>query len=328
MTATSTNTDELAVTIKRPDTIGSFVGQSELMNRLNVIIAGSKAREVRPPHILFSGAPGLGKTSLAAIVANELNAKFTSVVASRLQRVGDIANVLFSLSNERLNVLFIDEIHSLPPRVEEVLYEALEDGRMSIVSGTGAEAQVVTLNLPQFVCIGATTLSGLVSAPLRDRFGFHGTLRPYTDRELGELVARHIQSLGVPSSEVEEVAEVIARCARQTPRIALHLTERVLDFAYANTLPLDILTARLALKSFGLNAWGLTAFDRLIVRALVNHHAPMGIKALSQVVGIPVESIERENEQFLIHQGLVVRGTLGRSATALAHQLVQQGEMD
>lgn len=300
----------------RPEDLEGFVGQYELVKRLRTVMAGSRARETRPPHVLLSGPAGTGKTTMARIVAHELGAKLIVTSGPALKRPDDIAGLLMSIDgDEQLTVLFVDEIHRLSARVEETLYEALEDGAVSIVVGKGGEARAMTIKAPALVCVGATTKPGSLSAPLRDRFGFRMTMAPYTVDELAFIVGREWTRQGFEFTF--DAAMVVAGRARGVPRVALHLAARVLDVVAISKAPLTGRNAADALDSFGIGDGGLDELDWAIIRALTKHFAgrPVGLDALAQYLDVDAATIEDEHEGPLVRGGYLVRTASGRMAT-------------
>lgn len=310
-------------TLYRPDELDELVGQSELRARLAIVMRGAQLRGTRPPHVLLSGPPGTGKTTLGHIVAHELGAELVATSGPMLRRGGDLAGILCSLPAEGVSVVFIDEIHRLPSVVEEVLYEALEDGTLSLVVGNGNEARSVKLPLPSFVVVGATTKPGALSQPFRDRFGFHGVTAPYSDEEIAEIVARHwrraCQSWGF------DATMAVAKRSKGVPRLALHLAERVLDVTALEDSGITGATATRALEAFGIGEHGLDEVDWRILEALCVTFAgrAIGLEALAQAIDVDSATIEREHEGSLVRGGLVVRTHSGRMATERAYELVR-----
>ena len=277
------------------------------------------ARRRRQPvdHLLFAGPPGLGKTTLAGIVANELGVTMHVTSGPAFERAGDVAAVLTKL--EAGDVLFIDEIHRLARPVEEVLYPAMEDFQLDIVLGKGPAARTLRLDLPRFTLIGATTRTGLITGPLRDRFGYVARLDYYEPADLEAIVLRTATILDVEIAA--EGAGEIGRRARGTPRIANRLLRRVRDFAEVRgTGVVDVATAQAGLRLFGVDEVGLDKVDRGILEALCRHFGggPVGLSTLAISVGEPTETVEDVNEPFLIQRGLLMRTPRGRVATPAA----------
>lgn len=302
----------------RPRRLGDFVGQSALKERLSILLEAAQARGEPVDHVLLSGPPGLGKTTLAAILANEMEASFRVTSGPALERPGDLAAVLTNL--ERGDVLFIDEIHRLSRGVEEVLYPAIEDFELDLVVGKGPAARTIRLDLPRFTLVGATTRLGRISSPLRDRFGLIDRLDYYPPSDLEAIVAR---SAGILEAEVtEEGAALIAGRSRGTPRIANRLLRRVRDYAAVRGEgKVDGPTADLGLKAFEVDDAGLDRVDRAILKAIVSKFGggPVGLTTLAIAVGEEPESLEDAYEPFLLQLGLIKRTPRGRVATALGY---------
>ncbi|MPY93269.1 MAG: Holliday junction branch migration DNA helicase RuvB [Acidimicrobiia bacterium] len=301
----------------RPRDLGEFVGQGELKEHLQVMLEAARRRRQPVDHLLFAGPPGLGKTTLAGIVANELGVAMHVTSGPAFERAGDVAAILTKL--EAGDVLFIDEIHRLARPVEEVLYPAMEDFELDIVLGKGPAARTLRLDLPRFTLIGATTRTGLITGPLRDRFGYVARLDYYTSTDLEAIVTRTAAILDV-SIEVEGAAE-IGRRARGTPRIANRLLRRVRDYAEVRGAGIvDAPTARAGLRLFGVDEVGLDKVDRAILDAICRRFAggPVGLSTLAISVGEPTETVEDVNEPFLIQRGLLMRTPRGRVATPAA----------
>lgn len=298
----------------RPRRIDEFVGQTELKERLAILIEAASSRGEPVDHLLFSGPPGLGKTSLASIVATEMGASFRSTSGPALDRPGDLAAVITNL--DAGDVLFIDEIHRLPRQVEEVLYPAMEDGQLDIVVGKGPAARSIKIDLPDFTLIGATTRVGRVAPPLRDRFGYVARLDYYSADDLAAIVVR---SAGLLDTAVtEEGSRVIARRSRGTPRIANRLLRRVRDYASVRADDVvDDATANTALQVFEVDDLGLDKVDRAILGAIVSKFGggPVGLSTLAIAVGEDPETVEDAYEPFLILEGLIQRTPRGRIAT-------------
>jgi Holliday junction DNA helicase RuvB len=302
----------------RPRSLDEFVGQPQLREHLRIVLDAARARSQAVDHLLFAGPPGLGKTSLAGIVAAELGVGLRITSGPILQRVGDLAALLTDLQDG--DVLFIDEIHRLGKAIEEVLYPAMEDGKLDLMVGKGPQARSIRLDLPAFTLIGATTRIGLVAAPLRDRFGFVGRLDLYEPRELADVVKRSAAILGVEI--VDEGALQIAGRSRGTPRIANRLLRRVRDFVEVRDLgAISKSAASEGLTVFGVDELGLDKVDRSILEVLCVRFngAPVGLTTLSQVVGEETDTIEEAYEPFLLQRGLIQRTPRGRMATRAAY---------
>jgi Holliday junction DNA helicase RuvB len=304
----------------RPRTLEDFVGQDRVKDQLAVFIAAAKARGEALDHVLLAGPPGLGKTSLAQIVANELGAEFINTAGPALERKGDIASYLTALAPR--SVFFVDEIHRLPRALEETFYPAMEDRKLPITVGQGAGAAVVTLDLPDFTLIGATTRAGLLTTPLRDRFGVTHRLELYDPADLGRIVRRSARILGV---EIDDHgAETIASRSRGTPRVANRLLKRVRDYAEVRGAGrIDLTVATDALELLEVDAAGLDRLDRDILRAICEKFGggPVGLSTLSVAVGEEQDTIEDVYEPYLLQQGMLMRTPRGRVATdaAFAH---------
>lgn len=301
----------------RPRTLEEFVGQSELKRRLSVILEAARRRKEPPDHFLFAGPPGLGKTSLAGIVANEMGVVLHVTSGPALERPGDLAAILTKLGEG--DVLFIDEIHRLSRSVEEVMYPAMEDFQLDIVLGKGPAARSIRLDLPQFCLVGATTRTGLITGPLRDRFGLVARLDFYEPVDLTAIVQRAAGIMGARITS--EGAAEIARRSRGTPRIANRLLRRVRDVAdVEGDGTIDADAAREGLAIFGIDELGLDKVDRAILSALCERFGggPLGLSTLAIAVAEPAETVEDVYEPFLIQQGLLARTPRGRVATAAA----------
>lgn len=302
----------------RPRRLDEFVGQPRIKEQLNLILEGARGRGSAVDHLLFSGPPGLGKTSLAHIVAAEMDAALRATSGPALERPGDLAAILTNL--EHGDVLFLDEIHRLPRAVEEILYPAMEDFVLDIVVGKGPAAKAFRLPLPPFTLVGATTRTGLLTGPLRDRFGFATRLEFYQPEELTRIVSRSAGLLGVPIDQAGSFE--IAKRSRGTPRIANRLLKRVRDFAEVRrdgTVNRD--TAAAALEMFEVDHAGLDKLDRMVLRRLCGDFGggPVGLGTLAVAVGEQVDTVEDVVEPFLIQQGMLARTPRGRVATAAAY---------
>ncbi len=302
----------------RPRRLEDFVGQEAIRDQLAVSIAAALSRGDALDHVLLAGPPGLGKTSLAQILAAELNAPFVQTAGPALERKGDIASFLTAL--EPRAVFFVDEIHRLPRALEETFYPAMEDGELPITVGQGAGARIVTLTLPPFTLIGATTRTGLLTTPLRDRFGIQHRLEHYAPDDLARIVIRSARLLGV---DIEDGgAAAIARRSRGTPRVANRLLRRVRD--YAEVRHDGIVTeavASAALDLLEVDEQGLDRLDREILRTICQKFGggPVGLSTLAVSVGEEQDTIEDVYEPYLLQQGLIERTPRGRAATPRAY---------
>ena len=298
----------------RPQSLADFTGQPELCDNLQVFIGSAKARGGALDHVLLAGPPGLGKTSLAHILAKELGVGFRSTSGPVIAKGGDLAAILTSLQPH--DVLFIDEIHRLSTSVEEVLYSAMEDFKLDIIIGEGPAARTVRVDIPPFTLVGATTRAGMLSNPLRDRFGVHGRLEFYSAGDLQRIVSRAATLLGVPIA-VEAAVELAAR-SRGTPRIANRLLRRVRDFAtVAGETELSLNTTRHALMRLGVDGIGLDKNDLRYLNALVSKFAggPVGLGTLAASTGESEDTLEDMVEPYLLQLGFVQRTPRGRVAT-------------
>ncbi len=303
----------------RPARLDEFVGQAKLKERLRISIEAAAERGHSLDHVLFSGPPGLGKTTLAAIVANEMGTAFRVTTGPALERPGDLAAILSNL--EERDVFFIDEIHRLPRAVEEVLYSAMEDFQLDIMVGKGPTAQSIRLDLHQFTLIGATTRKGKVTAPLRDRFGLEDKLDYYSHDELSAIVTRAARILEIDIDQ--DAAAMIARRSRGTPRIGNRLLRRVRDYAVARAggeITADV--ADDALVVYEVDEMGLDKVDREILGAIVSKFGggPVGLNTLAIAVGEEPETVEDAYEPFLLQMGLLHRTPRGRVATDLTYR--------
>jgi Holliday junction DNA helicase RuvB len=301
----------------RPKVLAEFVGQQQARENLSVFIKAAKARQEALDHVLFSGPPGLGKTTLAQIVARELGVNFRSTSGPVLAKAGDLAAILTNL--EPRDVLFIDEIHRLNPVVEEILYPAMEDFELDLVIGEGPSARSVKIGLSPFTLVGATTRSGLITTPLRDRFGIPVRLNFYSADELCSIVERGARVLSLDLTK--DGAREIASRARGTPRIAGRLLKRVRDFAsVAGHAKVDAKIADAALTRLEVDSRGLDAFDKRYLQLIAESFAggPVGVETIAAALGEARDAIEEIVEPFLMQQGFVQRTPRGRLLTAQA----------
>jgi Holliday junction DNA helicase RuvB len=305
----------------RPRRLDEFVGQEAVKEQLAIALAAAKARGEALDHVLLVGPPGLGKTTLAQIIREELGVGIRNIAGPALERKGDMAAILTSL--ELRDVLFVDEIHRINRSIEEILYPALEDFRLDIIVGQGPAARTLTLDLPQFTLVGATTRTGLLTTPLRDRFGMTFRLEHYEPEELGRIVRRSARILEV---EIEaEAAEEISRRSRGTPRIANRILRRVRDVAevrHQGAITTEI--AREALELLEVDACGLERTDRALLRAVVEKFegGPVGLSTLAVALGEETDTIEDVYEPYLLQLGFLQRTPRGRVVTKLGRQHV------
>ncbi|HMF26929.1 MAG TPA: Holliday junction branch migration DNA helicase RuvB [Pseudolabrys sp.] len=303
----------------RPQRLTEFIGQEQARANLKVFIEAARARKEALDHVLFVGPPGLGKTTLAQIVARELGVNFRATSGPVIAKAGDLAALLTNL--EPRDVLFIDEIHRLNPAVEEILYPAMEDFQLDLIIGEGPAARSVKIDLSPFTLIGATTRAGLLTNPLRDRFGIPVRLNFYSEKELEEIVNRGARVLGIGIAP--DGANEIARRARGTPRIAGRLLRRVRDFAHVDgARTIDRKTADRALFALEVDAAGLDAMDRRYLKTIAENYGggPVGVDTLAAALSEPRDAIEDIIEPFLIQKGFLQRTPRGRLLTSLAFQ--------
>jgi Holliday junction DNA helicase RuvB len=303
----------------RPQRLDEYIGQTAVKRQMQIFVRAARQRGEALDHVLIFGPPGLGKTTLAHIVANELGVNLRHTSGPVLERPGDLAALLTNL--ESRDVLFVDEIHRLSPVVEEVLYPAMEDFQLDIMIGEGPAARSIKLDLPPFTLVGATTRAGLLTSPLRDRFGIVQRLEFYTESELHEIVRRSARILGVAIDEPG--SQLIAARARGTPRIANRLLRRVRDYAeVAGNGRVDEPTAGAAMQMLEVDPNGFDLMDRRLLLTIIEQFGggPVGIESLAAAVGEERGTIEDVLEPFLIQQGFLMRTSRGRVATARAYQ--------
>ena len=305
----------------RPETLKEYVGQTDVKENIKVFIEAAKMRNEPLDHVLLYGPPGLGKTTLAFIIAHELGVNIKTASGPSIEKAGDLAAVLSSL--EEGDVLFIDEIHRIPKYIEEILYPAMEDFSLDIIVGSDENSRNIKIDLPPFTLVGATTRAGDLSAPLRDRFGILSKLQYYTQDELFQIVKRTARVL---NTEIEDDAAMeLAKRSRGTPRIANRLFKRVRDFAQVDSdgrITLDITNK--ALDRLKVDKMGLDNTDRDLLLSIINkfNGGPVGIEALSASIGEEVTTIEDVYEPFLLQQGLLKRTSRGRVVTPYAYEVL------
>jgi holliday junction DNA helicase RuvB len=303
----------------RPRVLDEYIGQDRVRDNLQVSIAAARARREALDHVLVYGPPGLGKTTLAYVIGNELGVSVRATAGPVIERAGDLAAMLTNLQEHE--ILFIDEIHRLPPAIEEILYPAMEDYELDIVVGQGPGAHSVKVQLEKFTLIGATTRAGLLTSPLRARFGIVHRLDFYNDADMGEIVGRSARILGVAIDR--DAAEEIARRSRGTPRIANRLLRRVRDYAQVRadgTITLAV--ARAALTLLEVDAFGLDEVDRKLMRTIIDKFGggPVGVNSIAAAINEERDAIEDMYEPFLIQHGFIDRTPRGRVATARAYE--------
>jgi Holliday junction DNA helicase RuvB len=304
-------TQELAL---RPKTLQEFVGQKRVANQLDLLLSAARNRNSPADHVLLSGPPGLGKTTLAMIIASEMNAPIRITSGPAIQHAGDLASILSSLVEGE--ILFLDEIHRMSRPAEELLYLAMEDFRVDVIVGKGAGATAIPLELPHFTLVGATTRAGLLPSPLRDRFGFTAQLDFYENAELSVIVKRSASLMGIEISE-EAITELGSR-SRGTPRVANRLLRRVRDYAQVHSNgKVGIKEARAALEMYEVDEIGLDRLDLGVLETLVKRFngGPVGISTLAMAIGEEAETIESLAEPFLVRMGFISRTPRGRIAT-------------
>jgi Holliday junction DNA helicase RuvB len=317
---TFTFEDEVSETTLRPDAWSEYIGQEQIKKNLGVFIEASKKRQEALDHVLFFGPPGLGKTTLALIIANEMNANIKVTAAPMIEKSGDLAAILTNL--EEGDILFIDEIHRLSPAVEEILYSSMEDFRIDIIIGSGPAAQTVKIDLPRFTLIGATTRAGMLSNPLRDRFGMSFRMQFYTSEELAKIIAQASNKLD--KEIVHNASLEIAKRSRGTPRIALRLLRRVRDFAdVADEKDIKHTRTKYALDELGINSHGFDEMDLRLLRLLVSAKGrAMGLSTIAAALSEDEGTVEDVLEPYLLANGYLERTAKGRKATRATYEIL------
>ena len=311
--------NEITEITLRPTIWDEYIGQEKIKKNLQVFIKACKKRGEVLDHILLFGPPGLGKTTLSYIIANQMESSIKVTAAPTIEKGGDLAAILTNLEDG--DILFIDEIHRLTPAIEEILYPAMEDFRLDIIIGSGPAAQTVQIDLPKFTLIGATTRAGMISNPLRDRFGMHFRLNFYTDNELSKII--DLASIKLNKKSVKTASLEIARRSRGTPRVALRLLKRVRDFAEVkDETQITLFRCKYALDELGINDKGFDEMDlRLLELLLSNKGKPMGLSTIAAALSEDEGTIEEVIEPYLLINGYIQRTSRGRIATVQSYEI-------
>lgn len=307
----------------RPSSWDEYIGQGQIKKNLKVFIEASKKRAEALDHILFFGPPGLGKTTIANIISLEMGANIKTTAAPMIEKSGDLAAILTNI--EEGDILFIDEIHRMSPAIEEILYSAMEDFRLDIIIGSGPAAQTVKIDLPRFTLVGATTRAGMLSHPLRERFGMHFRMQFYSSEELAEIV--RLAAIKLDKETNKEAAHEIAKRSRGTPRLALRLLKRVRDFSeVANETSINLKTTQYALNQLGVNDLGFDEEDiRLLEFLIASKGRPMGLSTIAAALSEDEGTIEDVLEPYLLANGYIERTARGRVATEKSYSYFRLG---